>query len=317
MNIPKRRGLELNLSKRRNIFLFLCSLCLTPIVSPPIALLLGIIFAQIFQHPFPGKSRRATSFLLELSVVGLGFSMDLNSVLQTGKEGFLFTITSISAAFILGTVFAKVLKVEKITSFLISGGTAICGGSAVAVLSPVIKAESRQISAALGVVFILNSLALFVFPFIGHQLNLSQNDFALWSAIAIHDTSSVIGAAAKYGEGSLQIATTVKLARSLWIIPVAFLSAIIFKTKGTNIKIPYFIGLFILAVIINTYVPAVAGISPYIVGISKAGLTLTLFLIGTGLSIKLLKTVGFRPILLGAILWILISILTLITIVYK
>lgn len=317
MNIPKRREVELKPSLGKNIFLFLSVLCLTPIVSPPVALLLGIVFAQFFEHPFPVKGRKATSFLLEFSVVGLGFNLDVNSALQIGKEGFLFTLTSICATFILGFVFGKALKIEKVTSFLISGGTAICGGSAVAVLSPVIKAESRQISAALGVVFILNSLALFIFPFIGHLLNLSQNDFALWSAIAIHDTSSVIGAAAKFGEESLQIATTVKLARSLWIIPVAFLSAIIFKTKDATIKIPYFIGLFILAVIINTYVPAVAGIRSYIVEISKVGLTLTLFLIGTSLSVKLLKAVGCRVILLGAVLWILISIITLIIIVYK
>jgi len=199
------------------------------------------------------------------------------------------------------------LNVDKKTSYLISSGTAICGGSAIAAISPVIKAEEKQISVALGCVFILNSIALFAFPVIGHYFNLSQTQFGLWCALAIHDTSSVVGAAAKFGPHALEVATTVKLARALWIIPVAFASTFIFKNKSKKISIPYFIGLFILAMVANTYIASVSVISPYIMLIAKAGLTLTLFLIGAGLSRKVLASVGFRPLLQGIALWIAIS----------
>jgi uncharacterized integral membrane protein (TIGR00698 family) len=199
------------------------------------------------------------------------------------------------------------LNIEKKTSFLISSGTAICGGSAIAAISPVIKAEEKQISVALGCVFILNSIALFIFPLIGHYLNLSQTQFGLWCAIAIHDTSSVVGAASKYGTHALEVATTVKLARALWIIPVAFLSTFLFKNKSKKVSIPYFIGLFILAMIANTYLPVVRLMSPYVINIAKAGLTLTLFLIGAGLSRKVLASVGLKPLLQGVALWVAIS----------
>jgi uncharacterized integral membrane protein (TIGR00698 family) len=207
----------------------------------------------------------------------------------------------------VGIVAGRYLKVDKRTSFLISAGTAICGGSAIAALSPVIKAEEKQISVALGVIFILNSIALFIFPVIGHGLHLSQTQFGLWCAIAIHDTSSVVGAASRYGVQALQVATTVKLARALWIIPVAFITAFLFKTGNKQIQIPYFIGLFILAMLVNTYVPFIKPIIPYITSIAKTGLTLTLFLIGSGLSLKVLKSVGVVPLFQGIMLWVLIS----------
>lgn len=298
------------------IFLILATLCLTPLISPPLALLMGIIMAQIIEHPFPDHTKKATSFLLKASVVGLGFGMNASTALRAGREGFIFTIATISLTLFLGILLGKLFKVEKIISFLISGGTAICGGSAIAALSPVIKAKQNQISVALGVVFILNSVALLIFPFIGHILQMTQADFGLWCAVAIHDTSSVVGAAAKYGDESLRVATTVKLARALWIIPLALFSSFIFKSKDTKLQIPYFIGLFIVAIIINTYVPAIHTISPYIVSIAKAGLTLTLFLIGTGLSGKLLKSVGALPIIQGTVLWLIISMVTLVAILY-
>ncbi|MGL4583386.1 MAG: YeiH family protein, partial [Flavobacterium sp.] len=210
----------------------------------------------------------------------------------------------------------KLLKIDKKISYLVSSGTAICGGSAIAAVSPVIKADEKQISVALGIVFILNSLALIIFPPIGHALGLSQVDFGLWSAIAIHDTSSVVGAAAKYGDQALEVATTVKLARALWVIPVAFLSMAFFKTKGGKVKLPYFIGLFVLAMLANSYIPAVQTVGPYIVEASKAALTLTLFLIGTSLSYKTVKSVGFKPLLEGVGLWIFISITSLLYIMY-
>jgi uncharacterized integral membrane protein (TIGR00698 family) len=242
--------------------------------------------------------------------------MNINSALAAGKEGFLFTIASIFSTLILGTFLGKWYKIEKKTSHLISCGTAICGGSAIAAIAPVIQSDEKQTSVALGVIFILNSVALFLFPAVGHWLDLSQTDFGLWCAIAIHDTSSVVGAASKYGAEALQIATTVKLARALWIIPVALITSVIFKNKSSKLKIPYFIGLFILAMIANTYVPQTAIIAPYIVTIAKIGLTVTLFLIGAGLNLNALKSVGLKPLLQGVSLWIFIAIGSLVAILY-
>ena len=304
---PEKQLLELNVTTRKVIFILAVVLCLSPLISPPIALLMGLIIAQFIGHPYLHLNQKATSLLLQISVVGLGFGMNVMSAMKAGKEGILFTIVSIIGTLVIGFFMGKFLKIEKKTSYLISAGTAICGGSAIAAISPVIKAEEKQISVALGTIFILNSIALFLFPVIGHALNLSQTQFGLWCAIAIHDTSSVVGAASKYGAQALEIATTVKLARALWIIPVAFLSTFIFKNKGGKIKIPYFIGLFILAMIANTYIPFVAQYGHYLTAIAKAGLTLTLFLIGCGLSRKVLQSVGFKPLLQGVVLWIIIA----------
>jgi uncharacterized integral membrane protein (TIGR00698 family) len=237
--------------------------------------------------------------------------MNVDSALKAGQNGLVFTILSIVLTLTVGYLLGIVLKIDKKTSFLISAGTAICGGSAIAAISPVIKAEEKQISVALGTIFILNSVALILFPFIGDYLNLSQTQFGMWCAIAIHDTSSVVGAASKYGSQALEIATTVKLARALWIIPIAFFSTFLFKNKETKIKIPYFIGLFVLAMIANTYLPFVQEISPYLTTIAKSGLTLTLFLIGCGLSKEVLSSVGYKPLLQGIVLWLLISSLAL------
>jgi uncharacterized integral membrane protein (TIGR00698 family) len=302
-------GLLINISEstRKIIFIICVAFCITPFASPVIALVLGIIIAQFTGHPYLHLNHKATHLLLQVSVVGLGFGMNVHSALQAGKEGVLFTIASISGTLLFGLLMGKWLTIEKKTSFLISAGTAICGGSAIAAISPVIKAEEKQISVALGCVFVLNSVALIIFPIIGHHLNLSQTQFGLWCAIAIHDTSSVVGAASKYGAHALEVATTVKLARALWIIPVTFISSFVFKNKSKKVSVPYFIGLFILAIIVNTYIPVVSVISPYFVMIAKAGLTLTLFLIGAGLSRKVLVSVGFKPLLQGVVLWITIS----------
>jgi len=299
--------LHLSDTTRKLIFLFCVVICLTPFVSPAIALLLGLVVAQLTGHPYVHLNHKATQVLLQVSVVGLGFGMNVHSALQAGKQGILFTIASITCTLIFGYFLGRWLNIERKTSHLISSGTAICGGSAIAAISPVIKAEEKQISVALGCVFILNSLALFIFPVIGHYFNLSQTQFGLWCALAIHDTSSVVGAASKYGSHALEVATTVKLARALWIIPVSIASALVFKNNSKKITIPYFIGLFILAMITNTYIPIVSRSSPYITLIARSGLTLTLFLIGAGLSRKILASVGFKPLLQGVILWITIS----------
>ena len=302
-----KRLLDRSITTREVIFLLAVVFCLSPLITPPIALLMGLIIAQFIGHPYLHLNHKATHILLQVSVVGLGFGMNVTSAMKAGKEGIVFTIVSIIGTLVIGFLMGKFLRIEKKTSFLISAGTAICGGSAIAAISPVIKAEEKQISVALGTIFILNSIALFLFPVIGHALNLSQTQFGLWCAIAIHDISSVVGAASKYGPHALEVATTVKLARALWIIPVAFLSTFIFKNRGGKIKIPYFIGLFVLAMIVNTYVPLVQLYSHYLTGFAKAGLTLTLFLIGCGLSRKVLQSVGLKPLIQGVILWVIIS----------
>lgn len=307
---------EVNRYLQQAIFAAVIFLCLFSIISPPIALLFGVVIVNIFGNPFVEFNGKAITFLLQFSVIGLGFGMNASSAISAGKEGFLLTIFSIFSTLILGTFLGKWLKTDKKTSHLISCGTAICGGSAIAAISPVIKSNENETSIALGVIFILNSIALFVFPFIGHQLDLSQKDFGLWCAIAIHDTSSVVGAANKYGAEALQIATTVKLARALWIIPISILTAAIFKSKNSKIKIPYFIGLFIVAMLLNSYVPATAVIAPHIVNIAKIGLTITLFLIGATLNINTLKSVGVKPLLQGVFLWIFIAVLGLVSILY-
>lgn len=302
-----RKILDSSITLREVVFIALLLLCLSSFVSPPLALFLGIVTAQWIGHPYLHLNHKITHLLLQFSVVGLGFGMNVHTALQAGKEGFIFTVISIIGTLVIGYFLGRALKIDRKTSHLISSGTAICGGSAIAAISPVIKAEEKQVSVALGTIFILNSLALFIFPVVGHFLNLSQSQFGIWSAIAIQDTSSVVGAASKYGNEALQIATTVKLTRALWIIPIALLSTWLFKSKGTKIKIPYFIGLFVLAIICSTYVPFIGQAGPHIVSLSKIGLTVTLFLIGSGLSKQVISAVGFKPILQGVILWVAIS----------
>lgn len=294
---------------RELIFTVVLVACFTPWVTPPVALLLGLAVAFFIGHPFLHLNHKLTHVLLQVSVVGLGFGMNAGSALKAGREGILFTVASIIGTLGAGLLLGRLFKIEKKTSLLIAGGTAICGGSAIAALSPVIKAEERQVSVALGVIFILNSVALFLFPVIGAALHLNQTQFGLWSAIAIHDTSSVVGAAGRYGPEALQIATTVKLTRALWIIPVSLLAALFFR-GGAKIKIPWFIGLFVVAILLNTWFP-IPAISHAVVGAAHIGLTLTLFLIGSGLSRQVLINTGAKPLLQGVLLWVLISGITL------
>ncbi|NLB62777.1 MAG: putative sulfate exporter family transporter [Fibrobacter sp.] len=300
----------------KTFFLLLATISLSNFISPPWALFMGIVFAQVFTHPFAEKSSKLSSWLLKAAVVGLGFGISATDAIQAGKDGLFFTIFTIIFTLLLGILLGKLFKVESNTAYLIAGGTAICGGSAIAALAPIIKAKNKQISVALGVIFVLNSLALFVFPYIGHLLNMSPQDFGVWSAIAIHDTSSVVGAATKFNSESLAMATTVKLTRALWIIPLALLSALIFKQKNIKIQLPYFIALFVIAIMINSFVPGFANLNPIIVYGAKKALALTLFLIGTSLSWKTLKSVGISPILQGTVLWLSISASTLAIILF-
>lgn len=303
--------LKLSTPVHQVVFGVIAALCLTPWVSAPIALLMGIIVANLIGNPFPIQSAKGTKYLLQASVVGLGFGINAQSALKAGSQGFLFTVVSIFGTLLLGYAMGKLLKVDDKISRLVSVGTAICGGSAIAAVAPIIQAEQKQISVSLGTVFILNSVALFLFPILGHTLGLTEAQFGLWSAIAIHDTSSVVGAASEYGPEALKIATTVKLARALWIIPVAFGMAFLYKNSAGKVSIPYFIGWFVVAMLLNSYVPFIRDISPYIVTVAKAGLTLTLFLIGASLSIKMLQSVGPKAMVQAVVLWLVISISSL------
>ncbi|MHB1921313.1 MAG: YeiH family protein [Chitinophagaceae bacterium] len=305
--ITSTKLLDRKISTREVLFILAILFCLSPWMSPPLALILGILFAQGIGHPYLRLNHRAIQILLQVSVVGLGFGMNVFEAIQSGKQGVLFTVVSIFGTLLLGSLLGKIFHIEKKTSLLISVGTAICGGSAIAAISPVIQAEERQLSVALGTVFVLNSIALFLFPLIGQWLHLDATQFGLWCAIAIHDTSSVVGAASKFGPHALEVATTVKLVRALWIIPVAIGTAFLYQNKSKKIKIPYFIGLFVLAMVGNTFVPQIHRMAPVVVALSKSGLTLTLFLIGAGLSRAVLKSVGYRPMLQGILLWITIS----------
>lgn len=286
-------------------------LSVSPLISEPIALLIGLLIALFVGHPYLYLSQKATKYLLQISVVGLGFGMQLDSAINAGKDGFWFTVITISATLLVGIFIGKLLRIDKVISYLVASGTAICGGSAIAAVSPIIKANEKQISVALGIVFILNAVALFVFPSIGYYFNMTQTQFGMWSAIAIHDTSSVVGAASEFGNEALEVATTVKLARALWIIPLALVSTFIFKQKSKKIKIPYFIGFFILAMVLNTYIPIVEENGHHIADVARTGLKLTLFLIGCGLSKKVIKSVGLKPFIQGLILWVLIASSTL------
>jgi uncharacterized integral membrane protein (TIGR00698 family) len=289
----------------RIIFIFGLLLSASGFVSPPVALAMGLLFGLLFPHPYGSQARGVSKYLLQASVVGLGFGMNLQQVIQAGRSGFVYTLLGISFALIVGMTLGALLGVQRVPAFLISTGTAICGGSAIAAVGPITQASDEEMAVALGTVFVLNSVALLIFPPIGTALKLTQSQFGLWAALAIHDTSSVVGAAAKYGAVALGIATTVKLARALWIVPLSVGTAIARRAKA-KIQWPWFIGLFCLAAVCNTYVPAGEHVYTLAVKAAKIGLTATLFLIGTGISVETIKRVGSRPLLQGIILWLLI-----------
>ena len=282
-------------------------------LTPPVALFLGLAFALLCGQAHPKFNKKTSKYLLQYSVVGLGFGMNLHAALASGKEGMEFTILSVVGTMLIGWFIGrKVLKVDRDTSYLISSGTAICGGSAIAAVGPVLRAKDSEMSVALGTIFVLNAIALFVFPVIGHWLGMSQHEFGTWAAIAIHDTSSVVGAGAAYGEEALKVATTIKLTRALWIIPLAFVTSFLFKSKGQKVSIPWFIFFFILAMVVNTYMLAgVPQVGQIINHIARKGLTITLFFIGASLSRDVLKSVGVKPLVQGVLLWMVISLGTL------
>jgi len=297
--------------------LFLAGLLfsLSPWASPPLALAIGLVLGLTFTNPFSRATKRITTALLQASVVGLGFGMNLHQVLKAGRSGFVYTALGIAFALSVGTLLARALKVKPTAGFLIATGTAICGGSAIAAVGPVAGANEEEMSVALGTVFILNSVALLTFPWIGGALHLSQTQFGLWAALAIHDTSSVVGAAAKYGALALAVGTTVKLARALWIVPMCVATAAV-KRNRARIQWPWFIALFLLAAVANSTLPAGAAIFHGLYRLGIVGLTATLFLIGSGVSRGTLKTVGPRPLLQGVLLWIVVAVTSFLVIRY-
>jgi uncharacterized integral membrane protein (TIGR00698 family) len=290
----------------KNIFFVGMILAASGLLSPPLALVVGLLYGFTFEHPFHLEARNLSKLLLQASVVGLGFGMDLHQVLQVGRSGFLYTACSITFALLLGWALGKALHVEKQISFLVSTGTAICGGSAIAAIAPITDAGEEEIAVSLGTVFTLNAVALLVFPLIGTALHLSQTQFGLWSALAIHDTSSVVGATAKFGAVALAVGTTVKLARALWIVPLSLGTAVATKSKS-RIQWPWFILFFCLAAVANTYLSSFSAVYPTLRHLGILGLTATLYLIGTGLSMKTLRQVGVRPLLQGILLWIVVA----------
>ena len=289
----------------RAVFFILLLFCVTPWCSPPIALALGLAIALTLGSPF--STSVYTRVLLQASVVGLGFGMNLETVVSAGRSGLLFTILTIAGTLLAGWLIGRLMRINRSTVHLISAGTAICGGSAIAAVGPVIGASDEEMSVSLGTVFILNSVALFLFPAIGHALGMTQTEFGIWAAIAIHDTSSVVGAASAFGAEALQIATTVKLTRALWIVPLTLLTGAMFHRRGWRVAFPWFIALFVVASVIRTWVPAPDGTWDLLVRVARTGLTVTLFLIGSSLSRRSLAAVGVRPLLLGLVLWALIS----------
>lgn len=282
-------------------------------VTPPVALFLGLVFALLCGQAYPKFNKKVSKKLLQYSVVGLGFGMNLHASLASGKEGMMFTIISVVGTMVIGMFIGrKLLKMNRDTSYLISSGTAICGGSAIAAVGPVIKAKDSDMSVALATIFILNAIALFIFPVFGQWLDLSQQEFGTWAAIAIHDTSSVVGAGAAYGEEALQVATTIKLTRALWIIPLALATSFIFKGDGKKVSIPWFILWFIVAILLNTYLlDAVPEVGKAIAGLARKGLIITMFFIGASLSTDVLKSVGVKPLVQGVLLWLVISVAAL------
>jgi uncharacterized integral membrane protein (TIGR00698 family) len=289
----------------RIIFILCLLVSASGFVSPPVALAMGLAFGLALPHPYDRTAKKYSKFLLQASVVGLGFGMNLNQVVQAGHSGFVYTMLGIVFALLTGMGLGALLGVPRVPAFLISTGTAICGGSAIAAVGPITQASDEEMAVSLGTVFVLNSVALLIFPAIGAALKLTQSQFGLWAALAIHDTSSVVGAAAKYGAEALAVATTVKLARALWIVPLSVGTAVVRGAKA-KIQWPWFIGLFCLAAVCNTYLPAGAQVYSIAVKVAKIGLTATLFLIGSGISVATIKSVGHRPLLQGIILWLLV-----------
>lgn len=293
------------------LYVFGVVFCLVPGVSPALALGIGIIFGLIGINPWPHYGAQGSRILLQSAVVGLGFGLPLQQVWEVGRASFGTTLAGILLTLGLGIFFGRLLHIPKRTGLLVACGTAICGGSAIAAIAPAIQAEDDESAIALATVFTLNAVALVLFPVAGHLLHMGQNQFGTWAGMAIHDTSSVVGAAASYGNAALEHATTVKLTRALWIVPVAFAVSSLNRSKSRT-RIPIFILLFIAAAAIHTLLPQAQQLWNWISTGARQLLVLSLFFVGTALTRELLRKVGPRTFIQGTALWLCISVLTLV-----
>jgi uncharacterized integral membrane protein (TIGR00698 family) len=293
---------------RRIAFLVLASAALLPMVPAWAALVAGVAFALALGNPFGAQTKKLSPLVLQASVVALGAAMNLEAVLVAGARGALATLLGITAALALGHALGRLLKTDATTGVLIGVGTAICGGSAIAAVAPVIRARPEQLGVAMAVVFLLNAAALVVFPPLGRALDLSQEQFGLWAALAIHDTSSVVAAGADYGARALELATTVKLARALWIVPLTLVAARLWAPKegagSGKAKRPWFILGFLAAAAFFTYVPGLTEAGKGVSLVARRGLVLALFLIGSGVTKEALAQVGARAFAHGVLLWL-------------
>lgn len=308
----------MKLTPAKLVYIGIIALILLPLntwtgwqISAPIALLLGLLFAFTLHNPCPKFNKKTSKYLLQVAVVCLGFNMNLQESLKSGSEGMMFTIVSVVGVMVMGVLIGYYMHLNRKTAYLISSGTAICGGSAIAAVGPVVKANENEMAVSLGVIFILNAIALFIFPPLGHFFDMSQTQFGTWAAIAIHDTSSVAGAGEVYGEQAYQTAILIKLTRALWIIPLAFVTMFIFRDKNSKISIPWFIFIFVGAMLVNTYVSLPEFFVGAMVWVAKRGMVATLFMIGASLSLSTVKSVGIRPLLLAVLLWIIIGVSSL------
>ena len=311
----------MGMSPAKIVYIAIIALILLPFkswigwqIDAPIALLLGLLFAFTLKNPCPKFNKKTSKYLLQVAVVCLGFNMNLQESLKSGAEGMMFTVVSVIGVMVLGVLIGYYMHLNRKTAYLISSGTAICGGSAIAAVGPVLKADENEMAVSLGVIFILNAIALFIFPPIGHLLDMSQTQFGTWAAIAIHDTSSVAGAGEVYGPTAYETAILIKLTRALWIIPLAFVTMFVFRDKTSKISIPWFIFIFVLAMIVNTYLPLPEWFTSAMVWVAKRGMVVTLFMIGASLSLKTVKSVGVRPLLLAVLLWIAIGVSSLLVV---
>lgn len=302
---------SLDFSTRSFLYIFLIISCATPFVSAPVAFFMGLVFGQFAGNPFPVLTKKISPFLLQYSVAALGIGINLSTAIQVGKDGFLVTFLSIAGTLVLGYLLSRLFKINTESSLLISAGTAICGGSAIAAISKAVDAKPGNVTIALATIFLLNALALFLFPFIGCLLHLSETQFGWWSALAIHDTSSVVSAASQYSPKSLELATTVKLVRALWIIPVALIASLVFKKTGNGVKIPWFIGVFVLAMIAGTYLPFLQPLIPSISILARTGLTVVMFFIGSNASFNIFSLARSRQFGMGVLLWVIVSVISL------
>ena len=314
--MPKLFPLPSALLQKTFFIAFVLLILFTSLLNSAMALVAGLVVGLLLGNPFRHHTVKGAKLLLQAAMVGMGFGIDLHQVAETGLIGMVYTFVSLAATMLVGLLLGKLFLTPPRLTHLVSSGTSICGASAIAAVAPAIKANDEEITVALGIVFILNALALFVFPPVGHLLQLTQEQFGIWAGIAIHDTSSVVGAAARFGDESILIATTVKLTRALWIVPLVLVSGLMYKTGERKLSIPLFIVLFVLASVISTFIPAVANLSPEIIAIAKKLMLLSLFFIGANISLRALKSISPKPFWQGLLLWLFVSITSLAIIYY-